>query len=165
MPLTIDKHGNLPILVTNLDKLRVKKVKLRLITFSTNLCTMGKLYQTYDDCVQTNSLICNTMELPWRDNQEDISCIPAGEYRIKMTNSPKYGSCYKVFGVENRTDILIHKGNTTNDTKGCILPVSTFGILDTFKGNMFAGLSSGNAYIKLMYLLGGDNHTIEIVRY
>lgn len=138
---------------------------LRLVTFSTNVCTTGKLYQTYDDCVQTNKLICNTMELPWLDNQPNISCIPAGIYRLKMVNSPKYGPCYKVFDVENRTDILIHKGNTINDTRGCILPVSTFGVLETLKGNLFAGLSSRNAYIKLMHLLGGENHTIEIVRY
>ncbi len=137
----------------------------KMITFSTNVATTGKLYRTYDDCVHVDELICHTMEPPYRNNSEYISCIPAGEYRLKMTNSPKYGPCYKLFDVEDRTNILIHKGNTVDDTKGCIMPVSTFGVLNTLNGTVFAGLSSGNAYIKLMNVFAGDSHTLEIKRF
>ena len=34
---------------------------------------------------------CHTIELPWRENQRGISCIPPGEYECKIRISPKYG--------------------------------------------------------------------------
>ncbi len=132
--------------------------RLKLITFSNNLCTTGKLYHDKD-------MVCYTMELPWLKNAKNISCIPAGEYMVKMTNSNKYGPCYKIRNVTGRTDILIHKGNTTLDTEGCILPASTIGVLDTMKGTYIAGLSSKNAYVKLMNLLGGESFTLTIERH
>ena len=27
---------------------------------------------------------CDTLELPYRDNQRSISCIPAGEYKVRL---------------------------------------------------------------------------------
>ena len=146
----------LPLIKTNLERLKMKKLKL--ITFSNNVCTTGKLYHEKD-------MVCYTMELPWLKNAKNISCIPAGEYMVKMTNSPKYGPCYKIRNVTGRTDILIHKGNTTLDTEGCILPASTIGVLNDMKGTHIAGLSSKNAYVKLMSLLGGESFTLIIERH
>lgn len=65
---------------------------------------------------------CNTLELPWRNNQKRISCIPAGLYEVVPHVSPKFGKCFWVQNVENRDGILVHAGNTTADTLGCILP-------------------------------------------
>ena len=150
------KDGKLPLIVTNLE--RLKMIKIKLVTFSNNVCTTGKLYHDEE-------LVCHTMELPWLKNQKNISCIPGGDYQVAMTNSPKYGPCYKVKNVVGRTDILIHKGNTTDDTLGCILPVSSFGMLDTLKGKRFAGKSSKNAYVKLMNILGGETFMLTIERH
>lgn len=129
-------------------------MELKLVTFSNNICTMGKLYHG-------DKLLTHTFELPWRKNSVNVSCIPAGKYRIKMTNSNKFGPSYKVFDVIGRTEILIHKGNTADDTLGCILPVSSYGVLN---GNV-AGLSSKAAYDKLMNILAGENHTLTIERH
>ena len=129
-------------------------MRLHLTTFSTNIATMGKLYGD-------GELICSTFELPDRNNNVNVSCIPAGEYPLKMIVSPKYGPCYKVHNVPGRTDILIHTGNTTDDTLGCILPCSSFGILN----GKIAGLSSRVAYIRLKAVLAGENHTLTIERY
>lgn len=129
-------------------------MQLRLVTFSNNLCTMGKWY------AEDGALICSTFELPWRNNSVNISCIPDGEYMIKMTNSPKFGPSYKIFDVANRSNILIHTGNTVDDTQGCIMPCSSYGLLN----GKIAGLSSRNAYIKLTTLLAGENHTLTIER-
>lgn len=153
MPMT-GRGNRLPEIVLDLNKLRTNTMKLKLVTFSNNICTMGKLYNDDD-------LICHTFELPWRDNNVNISCIPAGEYKIKMTNSNKFGPTYKVLDVEGRTEILIHKGNTAYDTQGCIMPCSTFGLVR----GLWAGLSSKAAYDKLMALLEGDNHTLTIERH
>jgi hypothetical protein len=55
------------------------------------------------------------LELPWRDNKRSISCIPAGEYIVKIRQSPKYGKIYWVTKVPDRTWILIHSGNVAGD--------------------------------------------------
>lgn len=65
--------------------------------------------------------ICNTLELPWNDNKVRASCIPDGEYRIAVVQSAKFGHCVHILGVSGRSGILIHAGNSLNDTKGCIL--------------------------------------------
>lgn len=133
---------------------------LKLVSFSSNLCTMGKIYAD-------GELICSTFELPDRNNKVNISCIPAGEYPLKMIVSPKYGPCYKVHNVPGRTDILIHTGNTTYDTLGCIMPCSSFGLLTPKQSDSMyiAGLSSRVAYIRLKAVLAGENHTLTIERH
>ena len=68
-----------------------------------------------------------TLELPWRDNQRNISCIAEGTYEWVQHDSPKFGECIKLNNVINRTHILIHAGNTVDHTKGCILPGCSYG--------------------------------------
>ena len=68
-------------------------------------------------------------ELPWRDNEKGMSCIPAGEYICIWYHSPKFGWCYLVQDVFQRTYILFHEGNFCgnpvlhkfHDTDGCIM--------------------------------------------
>ena len=66
-----------------------------------------------------NTFWCYTLELPWRDNQSNFSCIPKGKYYCEIRKSPKYGKIYEVTEVEDRSHILIHAGNWGGDvTKG-----------------------------------------------
>lgn len=74
---------------------------------------------------------CKTIELPWRNNERKVSCIPNGVYKTIRHRSPSYGECFWVQNVPGRSEILIHHGNYaasinpktgTPDTKGCILP-------------------------------------------
>jgi len=65
--------------------------------------------------------ICLTLELPWKDNERNISCIPDGTYHCEKIISPKYGVTFEICGVPDRTHILFHWGNTEKDSKGCIL--------------------------------------------
>lgn len=58
---------------------------------------------------------CVTLELPWRNNQTDISCIPQGVYRY--TREPQQ---IRIHDVPQRTGILIHIGNSATDIEGCI---------------------------------------------
>jgi len=64
---------------------------------------------------------CKTLELPWYNNMNSFSCIPEGVYDVVKWDSPKFGKCFKVVDVKDRTDILIHYGNFTKDTLGCII--------------------------------------------
>ena len=68
---------------------------------------------------------CYCGELPWKDNQNDISCIPAGIYRCTRRSANKW----MVHDVPGRTAIQMHIGNWCGDVKlgyksdveGCIL--------------------------------------------
>ena len=74
--------------------------------------------------------ICSTLELPWRRNQRNVSRIPSGPtYRVNYlarSASGRYKDVYHVLDVPSRSGILFHAGNTTRDTRGCILPASAF---------------------------------------
>jgi len=68
---------------------------------------------------------CDTLELPYRDNQRSVSCIPIGEYSVRLRKAKESASRnythLLVQDVKNRSHILFHRGNTAKDTKGCIL--------------------------------------------
>jgi hypothetical protein len=86
-------------------------------------------YGTEGMLVTDDGFNCMTMELPWRENQQNISCIPAGEYKVITRISPRFGKTYWVTKVPNRGYILIHAGNYAGDVskgyktsvEGCIL--------------------------------------------
>lgn len=68
------------------------------------------------------SFTCKTLELPWKNNASNISCIPTGTYQVTWSFSPsrlKY--TYRVQNVPGRSGILFHVGNYFKDIKGCIL--------------------------------------------
>ena len=69
---------------------------------------------------------CFTLELPYVDNQHNISCIPAIKYYCQLYSSAKFGLVFKILNVRNREGILFHKGNTVADTHGCILLGSSY---------------------------------------
>ena len=85
--------------------------------------TLGTLYM-YSAEESGAELICmfKTLELPWKNNERRVSCIPIGTYEIKEHTSPKFGWSLWLQDVPNRTAILIHRGNYTRDILGCILP-------------------------------------------
>jgi len=63
-----------------------------------------------------------TLEEDWQDNARSVSCIPAGTYTLQRTIYRKHGyETFEVTGVPGRSRILIHPGNTEEDTMGCIL--------------------------------------------
>lgn len=69
--------------------------------------------------------ICDTLENAWKNNQRNISCIPEGEYPVRLRLARESGSRdylhLLVQEVPNRDWILFHRGNTAKDTSGCIL--------------------------------------------
>lgn len=67
-----------------------------------------------------------TLERPWRYNERNRSCIPQGEYNCERVSSPRFGDTFEVKGVKDRSNILFHKGNISDDTHGCILIGESF---------------------------------------
>lgn len=81
-----------------------------------------------------------SLELPWLDNQRQVSCIPPGHYPMRwiQPRRPKSGMwwLYHVQDVPGRTGILIHVGNYAGqppplkaDSWGCILLGDKMGVL------------------------------------
>jgi hypothetical protein len=101
------------------------------------------------------TFICYTIELPWKNNQVGVSCIPEGKYFISKRYSSKFNWHLEVMNVENRKYILFHPANhARNELRGCIAPVSTLigsGVglqsklaFDALKALVYATLDSGN---------------------
>lgn len=69
-----------------------------------------------------------TLENPWLNNQEDISCIPEDSYVCEYYFSSKFRrGGFRITGVLDRSDIVFHQGNRVRDTEGCILPGLSLG--------------------------------------
>ena len=75
----------------------------------------------YGTIYNAEELICDTFELPWKENIKNESCIPTGIYDCEVVYTRRFGRVILVKDVPNRTDIVFHVGNTAADTRGCIL--------------------------------------------
>ena len=81
-------------------------------------------------------LQCFTLEPYHRQNRVNLSSIPAGQYYCKPYSSDKYSETWEVTGVEGRSKILFHTGNTDEDSSGCIIlgsEVNDNGVLESKK--------------------------------
>src|SRR5690606_25774280 len=68
--------------------------------------------------------ICHTIELPWRNNLQRLSCIPEGRYLLQKKRYTKHGE--QIAAVLGREAILIHAANdAARELLGCIAPVTT----------------------------------------
>mgnify|MGYP003626840061 CR=1 FL=1 len=69
--------------------------------------------------------MCDTLELPYKDNQRSISSIPAGQYKVRLRLARESASRdylhLLVEDVKDRSYILFHRGNSAKDSRGCIL--------------------------------------------
>lgn len=108
-----------------------------------------------------------TIELPWKDNQKDISCIPQGIYNCIPYNSNDFPNTYAILNVPGRVGVLFHHGNFACDvflsgksydsnTKGCILP--GFGIEEVVP--MVSKSKPAMDYLR--EVIGKDNFILEV---
>ena len=132
-----------------------KKINLLLVrdTFSEN-SVIGELFLD-------GERMCDTLENPWLDNQRNISCIPEGEYKVRL-RLPRESATRDylhllVEDVENRSYILFHRGNTAKDTRGCILV--GLGSQQDFVSNSVLAM---DLLIKEIVNLGGENINLII---
>ena len=72
--------------------------------------------------LKAGDFTCSTLELPWLDNQSDISCIPTGTYECVWTFMNDMNTYhYEIQNVPNRSGIFLHNGNYYTNSAGCIL--------------------------------------------
>ena len=84
----------------------------------TKVSTLGELFLN-------GERMCDTLELPYKDNQRSVSSIPVGQYKVRLRTEKESASRdylhLLVQDVPNRDFILFHRGNSAKDTSGCIL--------------------------------------------
>lgn len=114
-------------------------------------CTLGRLF--------LNDFHCFTLELPDKQNQKNISCIPAGVYKYKRRDSAKNGEVLELVDVPNRTYIQIHSGNYTSQIQGCILPGRSITYLNNDK---IPDVTSSKDTLSELLALAGSYGTIKI---
>ncbi len=94
-------------------------------------------------------LFVRTCELPWRNNEPNVSSIPAGTYELRPRRYNRGGyDAIEVLAVQGRSHILIHVGNTTNDILGCICVGRDYGVVE----GRWAVITSKSAFGELMRL-------------
>lgn len=108
-------------------------------------CTIGRL------SLSGGTFQCFTLELPWKENERGISCIPAGAYEAFKRMSPKNGSVIELSNVKDRSNIQIHRGNYTRQVEGCILVGDSVKFLDA--DTIPDVTTSGQTMDKLLSLL------------
>lgn len=113
---------------------------------------------------------CYTLELPVKDGLPG-SAIPPGTYLVVLATSPKFlrsddlwvkqfaDTIPHIIRIPNRTDILIHWGNSAADTEGCILVGQSRG--EDFIGSSRAAFEALHAKM-LAARQTGEAITIEV---
>ena len=107
------------------------------------------LFGTFGILKINKSVFCVTLEPPDKENIQNKSSIPAQQYECHKFNSPTFGKTYKIMGVPERTNVLLHAGNLVKHTKACIILAQYFGKL---KGNK-AVLNSGTTFKNFMTIM------------
>ena len=90
--------------------------------------TIGKLFidgdYFCDTLEDTDRGLSNAMQLSQIQaaKRKGITAIPTGRYLMELTLSPRFGRTLPIIiGVKGFDGIRIHRGNTHEDTEGCIL--------------------------------------------
>ena len=86
---------------------------------------------------------CFSLELPWRDNKQNVSCLPTGNYKLLWCKSPRFKRMMYLIieDIPHRGGFRLHSGNLAGDTSkgytthslGCPLLGRKRGILNDQK--------------------------------
>ena len=120
-----------------------------------NTQTLGSIYDPQ------GNLVCKTMELPWKDNQRRISCIPEGVYKVRkeLPKPTRNHGHFRLLNVPGRDGILIHRITYVSGLKGCI---GTGGRFHDFNKDGVPDMADSSAKLEWMYQNLPDEFELEI---
>ena len=148
---TINKNKEI-IIINKYSKVKINLLLIR-DTFSDN-STIGELFIN-------GERICDTLENPWLDNKRNISCIPEGEYKVRLRLARESATRdylhLLVQDVPNRDWVLVHIGNYPSSTQGCILVG-----LGSEQDVVYNSRLAMDLLIKEILNLGGENINLII---
>ena len=140
------------------NEVEVKAINLLLLRqVFTEESTIGTLYLN-------GERVADTLENPYIDNQRNISSIPSGNYKVRLRlvreSATRDYLHLLVQEVKDRSYILFHRGNTSSDSRGCIL-VGLSREQDRVNNSKLAM----DLLIKEILILGGENIELTIKDY
>ena len=116
--------------------------------------TIGKLYID-------GKYLCDTLEYTVRAPGVKIpgkTAIPAGKYKIKLTESLRFKKLMpRLENVPGFTGVLIHAGNTAEDSGGCILVGK-----NRVKGKVLDSRETFARLFRLLFVSERGGETLEI---
>ena len=120
-------------------------------------CRINRISSSHDNgtfgVLTINGLpFCVTLEQYKYGNEINKSCIDSGQYICHRKNSHNFGDSFEITEVANRSHILLHIGNTINDTSGCILLGASFGKLE----KLHAILNSRDTINEFMHVMENE---------
>ena len=102
-----------------------------------------------------------TLELPWKENPSNISCIPVGEYEVELTYSPAFKKMlWLIKDVPDREGIRIHTANYVRELRGCIAPGLNKQDID---GDGIIDVTNSKKALSLMRSEMPDKFKLEII--
>ncbi len=141
-----------------------KKVKC-FRTFENDKQTLGVWVVTGE---HGPGLVCRTLELPDKQNANNVSRILAGKYTCKYTQSAslkdKYGKplkCYEITHVPSRAGVRIHSANYFSQLRGCIALGAAHKDINA-DGNLDV-LHSGKTIDEFETLMNYEDFELEII--
>lgn len=102
---------------------------------------------------------CKTLELPWKDNQKNISCIPEGKYKVIKRENERFNKHFLFQDVPNRDYICLYAGNYISQTHGGILAGLEHKDIDK---DGFLDVSSSRIAIEKLYSILPEKFELEI---
>lgn len=100
-----------------------------------------------------------TIELPWKNNLHQISCIPPGVYQTEWYDSPRHGRVLRLKDVPDRSQIEVHSANLAMQLLGCIALGKKPGTLGGAKAVLYSRIALAHFY----ELLKGETPEIEVL--
>jgi len=107
-----------------------------------------------------DEMICKTLELPWKNNERGMSCIPEGFYdviREAESAHHKYPH-FRILNVPDRDGILVHKITYVSGLKGCI----GTGEFKDLNGDNVPDIINSGINLQKLYDLLPDKFEIQI---
>lgn len=117
---------------------------------------------TFGEIWFRDKIVCFSLEDPIRDSKiKHKTAIPYGTYKVILSYSQRFKRLMpRLLNVPNYTGILIHKGNTTEDTSGCIL----VGKLKYNTTLVYSAIAFDKLFSLIRETLIKDSLEIEIVK-
>lgn len=119
--------------------------------------TVGSLSATR--AIDISTFSCKTLELAWKNNAHDVSCIPKGTYKVSLR--PFYSTTmYQILDVPGRSGIFFHVGNFWHDVLGCVILGAT--LSDINKDGQIDVASSKPTVAAFMDFFDGEDFELTI---
>jgi hypothetical protein len=104
---------------------------------------------------------CITLELPWKDNERRVSCIPPGAYPMDFEYSNRFQrELWELKEVPDRSEVKIHPANYVEQLHGCIALGSS---IQDINGDGVADVTNSRVTVDRFHKVLKDEKSVYII--